>query len=85
MLVSGLIELVVFGSLLFLAAFTFNYWQAWVFLVVLALSSWIPSLYLMRTNPVALQRRMRGGPTGRPERCRRSLWEACGSRWRHWS
>ena len=63
MLVSGLIELVVYGSLLFLAAFTFNYWQAWVFLVVLALSSWIPSLYLMRTNPVALQRRMRGGPT----------------------
>ena len=62
-LVFGLAELVVFGSLLFLAAGTFNYWQAWVFLVVFALSGWIPGIYLLRTNPVALQRRMRGGPT----------------------
>jgi protein-S-isoprenylcysteine O-methyltransferase Ste14 len=63
MLVLGLAELVVFGLLLFLAAGTFNYWQAWVFLVVFALSGWIPGIYLLRTNPVALQRRMRGGPT----------------------
>ena len=62
-LVLGLAELVVFGLLLFLAAGTFNYWQAWVFLVVFALSGWIPGIYLLRTNPVALQRRMRGGPT----------------------
>jgi protein-S-isoprenylcysteine O-methyltransferase Ste14 len=63
MLVFGLVEPVVFGSILFLAAGTFEYWQAWVFLVVFALSGWIPSIYLLRTNPVALQRRMRGGPT----------------------
>src|ERR1700757_3900446 len=63
MLVRGLLEPVVFGLLLFLPAGTFNYWQAWVFLVVFALSTWIPSIYLWRTNPVALQRRMRGGPT----------------------
>ena len=63
MLVLGLAELVVFGLLLFLAAGTFNYWQAWVFLVVFALSAWIPGIYLLRTNPVALERRMRGGPT----------------------
>ena len=61
-LVLGLVELVVFGLMLFLAAFTFNYWQAWVFLAVLALSGWIPGIYLLRTNPVALQRRIRGGP-----------------------
>jgi protein-S-isoprenylcysteine O-methyltransferase Ste14 len=64
MLVFGLVELVVFGSMLFLPAGTFNYWQAWVFLVVVfALGTLIPSIYLLRTNPVALQRRMRGGPT----------------------
>jgi protein-S-isoprenylcysteine O-methyltransferase Ste14 len=62
MLIPGLVEFVVFGSMLFLAAFTFNYWQAWVFLAVFALSTWIPSIYVLRTNPVALQRRMRGGP-----------------------
>ena len=62
MLIPGLVEFVVFGSMLFLAAFTFNYWQAWVFLAVFVLSTWIPSIYVLRTNPVALQRRMRGGP-----------------------
>jgi protein-S-isoprenylcysteine O-methyltransferase Ste14 len=63
MLVFGLVEPVVFGLILFLPAGTFNYWQAWLLLVVFALSTWIPSIYLLRTNPVALQRRMRGGPT----------------------
>lgn len=62
MLALGLVEPVVFGVILFTAAATFDYWQAWVFLVVFALSGWLPSLYLLRTNPVALQRRMRGGP-----------------------
>jgi protein-S-isoprenylcysteine O-methyltransferase Ste14 len=46
--------------MLFLPAGTFHYWQAWVFLAVFALSTWIPSVYLMRTNPAALERRMRG-------------------------
>jgi protein-S-isoprenylcysteine O-methyltransferase Ste14 len=63
MLVFGLLELVIFGAILFLSAGTFNYWQAWVFLVVFAVSTWIPGIYLLRTNSVALQRRMHAGPT----------------------
>lgn len=63
MLVLGLVEPVTFGLIVFLAAGTFDYWQAWLFLAVFALAGWIPSIYLLRTNPVALQRRMRGGPT----------------------
>jgi len=63
MLVLQLVESVVLGLMLFLAAGTFNYWQAWVFLVVAALSTSIPSIYLRRTNPVALERRTRAGPT----------------------
>ena len=63
MLRSGLVGLVVFGLVLFLPAGTFDYWQAWVFLLVFfPLSTWIPSIYLMRKNPAALQRRMRAGP-----------------------
>ena len=58
----SIVGTVVFGLMLFLPAGTFNYWQAWVFLVVFALSTLIPSLYLLRTNPVALERRMRTGP-----------------------
>lgn len=63
MLALGLFELVAFGLMLFLPAGTFDYWQAWVFLVVFALAAWIPAIYLQRRNPVALQRRMSGGPT----------------------
>jgi protein-S-isoprenylcysteine O-methyltransferase Ste14 len=62
MLVFGLVELVVFGLILFFPAGTFDYWQAWVFLVVVVLSAWIPTIYLQRKNPVVLERRMRGGP-----------------------
>ncbi|WP_372508892.1 methyltransferase family protein [Mycolicibacter terrae] len=54
--------LIAFGALLFVPAGTLNYWQAWVFLVVFAVSTWIPSVYLMRTNPAALDRRLRAGP-----------------------
>ncbi|BBZ13061.1 methyltransferase family protein [Mycobacterium branderi] len=61
-LVFGLVEPAAFGLLIFLAAGTFHYWQAWVFLAVFTLSMWIPGVYLLRTNPVALQRRMRAGP-----------------------
>jgi protein-S-isoprenylcysteine O-methyltransferase Ste14 len=59
---SGVIGLGAFGVLLFVPAGTLNYWQAWVFLIVFAISTWIPSLYLLRKNPAALERRMRAGP-----------------------
>lgn len=62
MLVFGLVELVAFGLMLFLPAGTFNYWQAWVFLAVVAFSAWAPIIYVLRTNPIALEARMRGGP-----------------------
>ena len=61
---TGLIGLVVFGLLLFLPAWTFNYWQAWVFITVFTLSTSVPSIYLSLKNPAALQRRMQGGPAG---------------------
>ncbi|HET9875793.1 MAG TPA: isoprenylcysteine carboxylmethyltransferase family protein [Mycobacterium sp.] len=61
-LISAALGLAAFGLMLFLPAGTFHYWQAWVFLGVFALSTWIPSVYLMRTNPAALDRRMRAGP-----------------------
>ncbi len=61
-LLSATLGLIAFGLLLFVPAGTLHYWQAWVFLAVFALSTWIPSLYLIRTNPAALERRMRFGP-----------------------
>jgi protein-S-isoprenylcysteine O-methyltransferase Ste14 len=61
-LVVGIVQLVVLGLLLFLPAGTFDYWQAWV-LVVLAISTWISGVYLLRADPATLQGRTRGGPT----------------------
>jgi protein-S-isoprenylcysteine O-methyltransferase Ste14 len=58
----GLGQLVAIGLLLFGSAGTFDYWQAWVFLGVFAMTAWLPSIYLQVTNPVVLERRMRSGP-----------------------
>jgi hypothetical protein len=59
---TGLIGLVVFGLMLFLPAWTFNYWQAWVFIAVFTISTGVPSIYLSLKNPAALERRMHAGP-----------------------
>lgn len=60
--VSAALGLVAFAAMLFLPAGTFHYWQAWVFLAVFAFYTWIPSVYLVRKNPAALERRMHAGP-----------------------
>ena len=62
LVVSSLIGLVVLGFILFYPAGTFNYWQAWVFIATFTIATIAPSIYLARTNPAALQRRMHGGP-----------------------
>jgi protein-S-isoprenylcysteine O-methyltransferase Ste14 len=58
----GLIGLGVLGMLLFLPAGTFDYWQAWVFVAMFTLATVLPTGYLARNDPAALQRRMHGGP-----------------------
>jgi protein-S-isoprenylcysteine O-methyltransferase Ste14 len=59
---SAIAGLLAFGSMVFVPAGTLHYWQGWVFLAVFALSTWIPSVYLLRNNPAALERRTHGGP-----------------------
>src|SRR5260370_18871283 len=58
--------LVVVGALmallLFLAAGTLRYWQAWVFLLVFLGASAAITLYLAKSDPALLQRRVTGGP-----------------------
>jgi protein-S-isoprenylcysteine O-methyltransferase Ste14 len=57
-----LILVVVMAALLFIAAGTLDYWQAWTFLAVYFASSVAITLYLVKKDPNLLQRRMRGGP-----------------------
>lgn len=52
--------------ILLLPAGTLHYWQAWVFIAVFTLATIVPTIYLSRANPAALQRRMRAGPRAEP-------------------
>jgi protein-S-isoprenylcysteine O-methyltransferase Ste14 len=60
--ISSIVGLVVFALLLFIPAGTRDYWQAWVFLGVVIVVSSLPSLYLNRIDPAAIERRRRAGP-----------------------
>lgn len=51
------------GLLLFLPAWTFNYWQAWVFIVVFMICVSGIGLYLAVKDPALLERRKKVGPT----------------------
>jgi protein-S-isoprenylcysteine O-methyltransferase Ste14 len=59
---SSVLGLAVLALLLFLPAGTLNYWQAWAFVATLTVVTIVPSVYIARTNPAALQRRMHAGP-----------------------
>ncbi len=59
---SLLVVVAVIAALLFTAAGTVHYWQAWIFLAVYLVSSLVITLDLVKTNPKLLERRMRGGP-----------------------
>lgn len=53
----------VMGLLLFVAAGTVHFWQAWVYLSIFTGASVLTTLYLMRKDTALLERRMSGGPT----------------------
>src|SRR4051812_36062301 len=62
-----LLVLIGMGALLFLPAGTLNYWQAWVFLAVYGTSGLGIIVYLMKTDPQLLERRLSAGPTAEKE------------------
>jgi protein-S-isoprenylcysteine O-methyltransferase Ste14 len=57
-----LLLMVAIAALLFIAAGTLDYWQAWIFLLVYFALSVAITLYLVKKDPELLARRMRGGP-----------------------
>src|SRR5262245_311508 len=57
-----LLGAIVLGVLLFLPAWTLNYWQAWVFIVVFMTSANAIGVYLSLKDPELLERRKKGGP-----------------------
>jgi protein-S-isoprenylcysteine O-methyltransferase Ste14 len=59
--------IIVMALVLFLPAGTFNYWQAWVFLIVFGTSTLAVTLYLMKNDPKLLERRVKAGPGAEKE------------------
>lgn len=59
---SSVFGTIALGATLFLPAGTFDYRQAWVFVATFLLATVVPTIYIARTNPAALRRRMRSGP-----------------------
>ncbi|CDO90057.1 hypothetical protein AWC29_04530 [Mycobacterium triplex] len=59
---SSVFGLAILGLLLFLPAGTLDYWQAWAFIATAIVVTILPTIYLYRTNPAALERRMHAGP-----------------------
>ncbi|MFH1487234.1 MAG: isoprenylcysteine carboxylmethyltransferase family protein [Chloroflexota bacterium] len=59
---------VVMGLLLFVFAWTIDYWQAWAFLGIYFGASFLIVLYLMKKDPALLARRMSGGPGAEKEK-----------------
>jgi protein-S-isoprenylcysteine O-methyltransferase Ste14 len=59
----GLVALALIeGLLLFLAAGSVHYWQAWVYLGIFFGIAVATTLYLMKNDPALLKRRLSGGP-----------------------
>jgi protein-S-isoprenylcysteine O-methyltransferase Ste14 len=59
---STVVGLAATALILFLPAGTLDYWQAWLFIAVFTAATIVPTIYLAKTNPAALQRRMHAGP-----------------------
>ena len=55
------------ATLLFGVPWTFDYWQAWIFLAVYFSASILIILYLLISDRELLERRMRGGPLAEKE------------------
>lgn len=72
--VSGFAGLmIVLAILLFASAGTVDFWQAWAWLFIFATSSGLITMYLWKTDPQLLERRVRGGPTAEQEQAQRLI------------
>ncbi len=61
------------SGLLFLPAWSFHYWQAWIFLAVFFLSTLAITIYLARNDPALLERRTDAGPRAEQQRKQKTI------------
>ena len=61
------------GILIFVPAWTLDFWQAWVYLFVFAVSAALITLYLWRKDPKLLERRLAVGPGAEKEKSQKRI------------
>jgi len=59
---SAVIGLIVLGTVVFVPAGTFAYWQGWAFIVTFTVFTNIIGVYLALKDPLLLERRIKAGP-----------------------
>lgn len=70
----GLVQLVVLLAIfLFLPGWSFNYWQAWVFLIVFSISVFLITLYFLRKDPSLIQSRLKAGPVAEQQKSQKII------------
>src|SRR5215212_9169963 len=70
----GLLNLVVIlATLLFLPGWSFNYWEAWIFLLVFTVSVFLITLYFLRKDPNLIQSRLKVGPVAEQQRSQKII------------
>ncbi len=66
---AGLLQLlIIMAAIIFLPAWTFDYWQGWIFLTVFSASVLAITIYLMKNDPKLLERRTNAGPGAEQQR-----------------
>jgi protein-S-isoprenylcysteine O-methyltransferase Ste14 len=70
----GLLFLIIaMAAALFLSAWTLSYWQGWLFLSVFFVSVLAITIYLMKTDPKLLHRRVKAGPGNEEEKSQKII------------
>src|ERR1044071_3971723 len=70
----GLVQLVVLLALfLFLPGWSFNYWQAWVFLIIFAISVFLITLFFLKKDPGLIQSRLKAGPAAEQQKSQKII------------
>lgn len=70
----GLVQLVMMLAIfLLLPGWSFNYWQAWLFLGVFSISVFLITLYFLKKDPSLIQSRLKAGPVAEQQRSQKII------------
>lgn len=70
----GLVQLILMLAIfLFLPGWSFNYWQAWVFLAVFSVSVLLITLYFLKQDPSLIQSRLKVGPVAEQQKSQKVI------------